>query len=301
MILVIDLENTCQKGRPKDFPSDIIEIGACWVTPQSEVVDCFEAVVQTETPITQFCAGLTGITQKDVDAGLTFAAAMQALAEFAAKYPDRTWASWGVSDLDSFEIDCAKNGVENPLKDWTHRNLKIEFSLANGSKRRGLAEALEIAGIEREGVAHRALPDAINTVKLMPYIATYIEFCENLQVRERARREALWNLENPMPGQREQALKTLKLIRGQDRRSPIGDGAALTTKHLRESVRIVPASAGTIAHVIESEIPQPWRARFQQASVGSTKQSQDTAYAHDWLKFLDMWDKERKIQGVRNV
>lgn len=301
MILVIDLENTCEEGRPEDFPSDVIEIGAVWVTPQSEVVDCFEAVLQTETPITEFCTRLTGITQKDVDGGLTFAAAMQALAEFAAKYPSTLWASWGVGDPRSFEIDCAKNSVENPLKNWTHRNLKIEFSLANGSKRRGLAEALEIAGIEREGVPHRALPDAINTVKLMPYIATYIEFCENLQVRERARREALWSLEDPTPGRRDQALKTLKLIEGQDRRSPIGDGAALTTRDLRKSVKIVPASGTTIAHVVESEIPQPWRERFQQASVGSTRQSQDTAYAHDWFKFLDMWDKERKIQGVRNV
>ncbi|SDU13819.1 Inhibitor of the KinA pathway to sporulation, predicted exonuclease [Pseudomonas pohangensis] len=301
MILVIDLENTCEKDRPPGYPDDIIEIGAAWATPEGEALDTFRVVVQTETPISVFCTGLTGISQSDVDAGLTYAQAMQELAEFASKYPSTVWASWGVSDLHSLEIDCAKHRVENPLSDWTHRNLKNEFSLANGSKPCGLKKGLEIAEIEREGARHRALPDAIYAAKLMPYIATYIQLCENLWARERARREALCSLQDPMLGRREEALKTLALIKGQDRRSPIGEGAELTTKHLRESVRIVPASGTTIAHVIETEIPEPWRARFQAASIGSTKQSQDTSYAHDWITFLDMWDKERKIQGVRNV
>lgn len=293
MILVIDFENTCEDGRPKDFPSHIIEIGAVWATPEGEALDTLRVVVQTEIPITPFCAKLTGISQSDVDAGLTYAQAMEALAEFAAKYSDQVWASWGVSDCHSLEIDCEKHSVENPLSGWTHRNLKKEFVKARRAKpQMGLTKALEIAGFEMDGRHHSALPDALNTTKFLPHIAAACAMRDSLFCREQARREALWNLENPMPAQREQALKTLALIEHLDRRSPIGDGTKLTTEDLRKSVRIRPSSPGVIARVIESEIPQPWRERFQQASTGSTKASQDTAYAHDWLKFLDLWDKE---------
>ena len=299
MILVIDFENTCEEGRPKGFPSDIIEIGAVWATPKGEALDTLRVVVQTKTPITPFCAGLTGISQSDVDAGLTYPAAMQALAEFGAKYPSTEWASWGVSDRHSLEIDCEKHSVENPLSGWTHRNLKKEFVKARRAKpQMGLAKALEIAGLEMDGRHHSALPDALNTVKMVGHIAAACDMRDSLFCREKARREALWSLENPKPGQREQALKTLELIDHLDRRSPIGDGTKLIAADLRKSVRIVPASPGVIAHVIELEIPQPWRERFQQASAGSTKASKDTAYAHDWLNFLDLWDKENDYQKI---
>ncbi len=295
MILVIDFESTCEKGRPKGYPSDIIEIGAVWATPEGEALDTLRLVVQTETPITAFCTELTGLTQSDVGAGLTYAQAMQALAEFASRYSTREWASWGVSDLKSLEIDCAKHSVENPLKDWTQRNLKKEFVKARRVKpEMGLKKACEIAGFEMGDRHHRALPDALNTIKFLPHIAAVIKMRDSLFYREQARRKALWNLQNP--GRREKALKTLALIDHLDRRSPIGDGVKLTTADLRTNVRIVPASAGTIAQVIESEIPQPWRERFQHAAVGSTRQSQDTAYAHDWLKFLESWDNENDYQ-----
>lgn len=297
MILVIDLENTCEEGRPPGYPDDIIEIGAVWATAEGEALDTFRVVVQTDTPITPFCTELTGLTQFDVDAGLTYAQAMQALAEFAARYPNREWASWGVGDLRSIEFDCAKHGVENPLKNWTHRNLKKEFVKARRIKpEMGLKKALEIAGLEPDGSHHSALPDALNTAKFLPHIATVSAMRDSLWHREQARREALWNLKSSRPGQQDQALTTLALIEHLDRRSPIGGGVKLTTKDLRVSVRIVPASGTTIAHVFEGEIPQPWRERFQQASIGSTKGSQDSAYAHDWFKFLDMWDKENDYQ-----
>lgn len=293
MILVIDFENTCEEGRPEGYHGQIIEIGAVWSTPEGESLDQLSLLLQAENPVSPFCNKLTGISQGDVDGGLPFAAAMQALGEFAAKHPNCEWASWGVSDLRSLEFDCAYHGVENPLKDWTHCNLKKEFAKARRIKPQvGLTKALEIAGFVLDGSHHRALPDAINTIKFLPHIATINAMRDNLRTRERARREALWNLENQMPGRREEALRTLDLIAHFDQKAPIGEAAKLTTADLRKSVQIVPSSGTTIVHVIQSEIPQPWRERFQHASVGSTKQSEDTAYVHDWLKFLELWDKE---------
>jgi inhibitor of KinA sporulation pathway (predicted exonuclease) len=293
MILVIDFESTCEDGRPAGYHYQIIEIGAVWATPEGEALDQLSLLVQAENPVSKFCTKLTGITQEDVDGGLPFSAAMQALAEFAAKYPAMEWASWGNADLTSIEFDCTHHGIESPLKGWTHRNLKKEFAKAHRIKPQvGMARALEIAGFALDGSHHRALPDALNTVKFLPHIAAVSAMRDSLFYREKARREALWLSLIQDPEQRAQILKTLALIEHLDRRSPIGDGTKLTTAELRKSVRIVPYSSGTIAHVIESEIPQPWRERFQQASAGSTKGSKDTAYAHDWLKFLEFWDKE---------
>lgn len=167
-LLIIDLENTCvpENERPADYHGQIIEIGAAWVTPAGAVLDTFETLVQAENPVTEFCTELLGITQADVDGGLPFPEAMKALAEFAAKHPDKTWASWGAADLNSLNHDCAHHGLESPLKNWEHRNLKKEWAKARRIKRVGMKKALEIAGIELEGPHHRALADVLNIAKL---------------------------------------------------------------------------------------------------------------------------------------
>lgn len=43
--------------------------------------------------------------------------------------------------------------------------------------------------------------------------------------------------------------------------------------------------------ILEQTIPQPWRERFHQASIGSTRLV-DGCYAADWDKFLTTWEKE---------
>jgi inhibitor of KinA sporulation pathway (predicted exonuclease) len=182
MILIIDLENTClpEHERPANYHGQIIEIGAAWVTLDGEVTDTFEIFVQAQNPVTAFCTELTGITQQDVDTGLPLPAAMQALADFAQKHPgEKVWGSWGNADINSLNRDCAHHGVESPLKGWTHRNLKKEWSTPRraiirekygpkANKQAGMARALEIAGIELEGPHHRALADVLNIAKLLP-------------------------------------------------------------------------------------------------------------------------------------
>ncbi len=167
-LLIIDLENTCmpESDRPAEYHGQIIEIGAAWVTPDGEVLDTFETLVQAQNPVTVFCTELLGITQADVDGGLSFPDAMQALAEFAAKHPDKTWASWGAADLNSLNHDCEHHGLESPLQGWEHRNLKKEWAKSRGIKRVGMKKALEIAGIALEGPHHRALAEVLNIAKL---------------------------------------------------------------------------------------------------------------------------------------
>jgi hypothetical protein len=45
--------------------------------------------------------------------------------------------------------------------------------------------------------------------------------------------------------------------------------------------------------VLELTIPQPWRERFQQASIGSTRVVEGP-YATDWEKFLARWEAEMR-------
>lgn len=171
-VLIIDLENTCmpEQERPVDYHGQIIEIGAAWATPTGEVLFKFSTLVQAENPVNPFCTELLGITQADVDGGLPFAEAMQALAEFSSLYSSTTWASWGNADLNSLNRDCAHHGLESPLAGWTHRNLKAEWAANRKpkTKRVGMKKALELDGIALEGAHHRALDDVLNIAKLMP-------------------------------------------------------------------------------------------------------------------------------------
>ncbi len=182
MLLIIDLEHTCmpEAEQPEDYHGQIIEIGAAWVTADGEVAETFEIFVQAENPVTVFCAELTGITQENVNSGLPYPEAMQALSVFAAKYPGQTWASWGAGDLKCLVRDCAHHGVDNPLQDWTHRNLKKEWCKTNRVllkekvgkghkvKQVGMSTALAVSGLRLDGSHHRALSDVLNLAKLLP-------------------------------------------------------------------------------------------------------------------------------------
>jgi inhibitor of KinA sporulation pathway (predicted exonuclease) len=168
MILVIDLELTCENPRSEDFNAEIIEIGAAWTSLDCVVHDRFEAFVYTPSKLSEYCTGLTGIKQSDVDSAITLSEAMSALAEFAQLHMFRVWGSWGQSDLNEINRNCANSGLSSPLDGWEHRNLMVEFAKGRGVKKRvGLQKALRIATVELEGAHHRALSDVINTIKLL--------------------------------------------------------------------------------------------------------------------------------------
>lgn len=169
-LLVIDLEATCESPTPEGYHNQTIEIGAVWVTARGEVLDTFETLVRADQPISEFCTSITTITQDESDSGLSFPEAAAALAEFANRYPGKTWASWGASDLKMFVRDCAYHCVENPLAGWAHRNLKVEYHKAKPKIKKlphvGMKRAMIELGISQEGAHHRALPDALNICKV---------------------------------------------------------------------------------------------------------------------------------------
>lgn len=115
---------------------------------------------------------------------------------------------------------------------------------------------------------------------------------DDLRTRESVRRKALWTLSHLMPGDPRAAaiLDVLDDIEDQERVDLNRSHLSLDIDAVRKAVLIERHSSG-ISIVREAGIPQPWRERFLQASIGSTRLI-DGPYAHDWEKFLAQWQVE---------
>lgn len=115
---------------------------------------------------------------------------------------------------------------------------------------------------------------------------------DDLRTRESVRRKGLWTLSHLVPGDPKAAaildiladIDDQELI-AQNRNQPVFD-----INTVRKAVLIEHHRSG-ISIVHEANIPQPWRERFLQASIGSTRLV-DGPYAHDWEKFLTQWQAE---------
>lgn len=115
---------------------------------------------------------------------------------------------------------------------------------------------------------------------------------DDLRSHESVRRNALWTLSHLMPSDPKAAaiLDVLDNIEDQERVDLNPSHPSLDIDAVRKAVLIERHSSG-ISIVREAGIPQPWRERFLQASIGSTRLI-DGPYAHDWEKFLAQWQVE---------
>lgn len=115
---------------------------------------------------------------------------------------------------------------------------------------------------------------------------------DELRDLERARRRALWTLAGLQPGdpRASEPIAILTHLDSQERSSATSTDTPIGLKEVRNAVQAQHHHSG-IDIVLEHEIPQPWRERFLQASIGSTRLA-DGPYATDWDKFLDEWERE---------
>jgi inhibitor of KinA sporulation pathway (predicted exonuclease) len=169
---VVDVEATCWLGEPpQGQTSEIIEIGLT-------VID-FEAgehgarvgrrrilVRPRRSTVSEFCTELTGLTQDEVDGGVSFAEACELLAA-QHQAGARPWASWGDYDRNQFTLQCQRTATQYPFG-RRHTNAKAVFAQANGLRKRpGMAGALKIAGLPLEGRHHSGEDDAWNIAALI--------------------------------------------------------------------------------------------------------------------------------------
>lgn len=115
---------------------------------------------------------------------------------------------------------------------------------------------------------------------------------DNLRTRESVRRKAFWTLSHLVPGDPQAAaiLNVLDDIEDQERVDSNRNYPGLDIDAARNAVQTKRHRSG-ISIVNEASIPEPWRERFLQASIGSTRLV-DGPYAHDWEKFLTQWQAE---------
>ena len=121
---------------------------------------------------------------------------------------------------------------------------------------------------------------------------------DELRELEAKRRKALWILAHISPGDSKafDALSILDDLDLQERKYSPNADKALDLNQLRDCVTLQHHNSG-IDIILEKTIPQPWRERFHQASIGSTRVP-DGPYATDWDKFVNEW--EREMQHVQN-
>ncbi|HXP18255.1 MAG TPA: 3'-5' exonuclease [Streptosporangiaceae bacterium] len=169
LLNVIDVESTCWPGGPPPGQvSEIIEIGLTTVDlSASQRIGRHRVLVRPQrSDVSPFCTELTGLTQADVEGGLSFTAACRLLAaEHHAR--SRPWVSWGDYDRRQFIRQCEATSTEYPFG-ADHINAKTVFAQAHGlAKPPGMAAALRIAGLPLDGRHHCGADDAWNIAALI--------------------------------------------------------------------------------------------------------------------------------------
>lgn len=163
-INVVDIESTCWDKTPEGMTSEIIEIGICRVSVKAKQILEQESIIikPEKSTVSEYCTKLTGITQEQVDKGITY---YEACAKVTVKYSAmrRMWVSWGEYDRQMF----LKRPAVYPFSD-SHINLKNWFALVHGrSKGMGLYGALNYLKMKPEGRHHSGVDDAVNTAKIL--------------------------------------------------------------------------------------------------------------------------------------
>lgn len=170
---VVDVEATCWDGAPpQDQVNEIIEIGLTVVdlVTRARLTRHRILVRPQQSTVSPFCTELTGLSQAEVDNGISFADACAMLtAEHQAGV--LAWASWGEYDRKQFQRQCQTTGTPYPFGD-RHLNAKTLFAAEHGLRRPvGMDQALTIASLPLEGRHHRGDDDAWNIAALVLHLA----------------------------------------------------------------------------------------------------------------------------------
>lgn len=162
--ILFDLEATCWPEGTPGVVQEIIEIGAYRMNPSRRVTDSFHRMIRPvlHPHLSPYCRQLTGIEPHEIRNAALFPKVLEAWTEWLASSGEEyVLVSWGKEDEQFFRSDCRLHRQDTSWLDGCYYDLKAmyrqQFRL---TKSLGLQAALRREGIEFEGTAHRAVPDA---------------------------------------------------------------------------------------------------------------------------------------------
>lgn len=180
--VVIDFEATCERGT-RIYPQEIIEFPSVLVNGATahQEEEAFRTYVRPvhHPRLTDFCRELTGIQQHQVDGGVPLSEALHAhdawleargVTNGCGRFAVVTWGDWDCRTM--LESECRFKGIAKPEYFDRWINLKVPFEEVfgdggGGGRRRGLEEALPLAGLLFEGRPHSGLDDSRNIARLL--------------------------------------------------------------------------------------------------------------------------------------
>jgi inhibitor of KinA sporulation pathway (predicted exonuclease) len=177
--VVFDLELI--KRFKKGQLSEIVEIGACKVDLKSKIItDQFQMYISPRSGyVGKSTRKFINMKKEDLKKAVPFHIGIEQFSEWLGeKY---FLCSWGKDDKFHFINQCVRNKINlNWLMNYNDIQQRIGKILAiNVKNQLGLNNALDLAGIEPVGKAHRGIDDAINTAKLLIKFADEIKLDSN--------------------------------------------------------------------------------------------------------------------------
>jgi len=189
-IIILDFESTCWKDRSNGFMNEIIEFPAVLLDlSNGEIVDKFQQYVKPSQHkiLSDFCKQLTGITQEQVDSGVSIRQCLQLFDGWVKKvmvernitfklHPTSTstnstliakkcvFATWTDWDLNvCLKYECKRKAIPyaSYLKCWI--DLKKTYKDFYDRPPKGLSNAMEELGLHFKGRQHSGIDDATNT------------------------------------------------------------------------------------------------------------------------------------------
>lgn len=164
-IIIVDLEATCERDN-RDYPKEVIEIGAVEVNGEGQVLREFTSFVRPvlTTALTPFCIELTSIRDEDVQNADTFDKVFPQFENWVRESANKlVLCSWGAYDPRQLKKDCKLHNIPY-FRGSTVRevNLKERFAQVFNCKPMGMAGALRKLNIPLAGTHHRGIDDARN-------------------------------------------------------------------------------------------------------------------------------------------
>lgn len=176
-LLITDLEATCyeEHNKPKDFFSEIIEIGAILLNARNKISEKeYQTFVKPVLfPVSEFCTQLTSITSEHVSKAPHISQAIYGYKPLYNKN-DTVLASWGGYDARQIKRQCNRFSIPYPFEQ-KHINIKEAFArFYNATQGKnypakgvGMDSALRALKIPLDGTHHRAIDDTRNIAKIV--------------------------------------------------------------------------------------------------------------------------------------